>query len=478
MAIIPQNTPGQRADFNAPIFTDAVGKSMLICTPLTEKETIFRVIPELNEQGVVIPMCRTYDATGHDWSNIATEDIMSNGGILAKFTGSVIPARPGDTSGAPDTSIAEPDLPFRGLQIRLKGRMNKNTVPVEHQAQVTQIMNRMGNRPAPLSCAKVLLIQAWILCDNGTWLVDANRQAAPRRGFIMLKPSHSQALRQLLIEGFTAGLDFFSPDTGACFRAHGFPAGTFPGQQLATGTVTLCTMQGAPLTFPGATDPPTPQGRIPVTPLAYGPQTASPLPPSFWQGPSSFMPWGKCIRRHTLQDLLARQLACFGPAVCQLAFPTEYGAPVQVMSQPMHLGPPAAAFGQPPAQVQTGPPAAAWGQQPQAPVAPQGPPAGAFGQPPAQLSTGPTFQTQPAPGAPAPAQPAFGQQQPPRPAQQPAAPQGPPANAFGAPSLHQAVAPQQPAAAAPAPVVVTSTADAAALQAAFAQTLGAQIPKV
>jgi len=499
MAIIPTNVPGQKSDFNAAIFTDGVAKSMLLCVPKTEGETIFRVIPEINAQGQPVPMCRTFDATGHDFSSMTLESAAVGNGVIGKFTGSIFPARPGDTSGAPDYGIPEPDLPFKGLYIRLKGRLKKNQVPIELQSSVTQMLTRGPNRPAPLDVSQFVLVQAWILKDNGVLCVDpTTKQPVPRRGVIMLKSSAAQGMKQLLTELFTAGIDAYDPNAGVCFMISGFPPKTFPGQELAVAFALPCTMSGIPLTFRGHTPPPAPAGRPPVQYSEFSAATASPLPPSFWQGANAFVDWNKMIRRYTLQELFKKQLGCFGPSICQFAFPNEYGAPAPMAQQPgFQQQPQQPAFGQPVPQqgFQAPQQQPSFGQVPQQPVqvpqqgfqAPQQPlvtPQQAFGQQPAQMSQ-PTFP--PAQGQPQ--QPAFGQQ-----------PQQPQQGAFGAPPLQQAVqqpqapqqpafgqqAPQQPVAGAfgqppmtpqqPQGVPVVAVQNAADLQAAFAAAMGTPAP--
>ena len=444
-------------------------------TPKTNAVSIVRFLPEIAPDGTPYPMARVVDAQGIDYSNFWFERVAVAAGTANLFTGLV---RPLGMDGRVDLVTDEPNLPWSGLFIQLKGRLKKGQInPMLVPVLQTALAKRQGDRPGALdNPGSMHFAQGVVIMANNAALAQMQTNTA-----IVLKQSAFTSFDAIAKAAYLAGIDIFSPSGGCYVKFWGLPPKTLPGQEQASMQCGLCDYNGNVMQFPGMPQLYFPKGVNPTL-INYAP---SPIPDDFCR--SAWHPWEDCFLRFTRDDHIKKMVSAFGPVLVAEAFGDDIarlGIPLPQMATgyppqapagyPQAPGyPPQAPAGYPQAPA----PAAPWGNHvaPVAPVATVNPwpaPAAPMAPPAAPAAAPANPWGNPAAPAAAPAAP-WGNPAAPAAPVAPAAPANPwpapaaPANPWPAPAAPAApapAAPPAPAPAAPAASVIPSSANALASQ--------------
>ncbi len=171
--------------------------------PSTKKGvTIFRPIPQVHEDGSILPMVVNKTASGYDFSALDVENVIINQGKDARFTAF---AKPSDRP-----SLDEDELPWSTMFIRLRGRQKAKEIPSDLVDRVDALFERKKDVPAPLEQVReMVLCQAVLLQFN-----DKRLEKPLGRQCMFLSVSAVQAMNETLSAAWDKGVDVFSPENG------------------------------------------------------------------------------------------------------------------------------------------------------------------------------------------------------------------------------------------------------------------------
>ena len=186
------------------------------CAPSTKKGvTIFRPIPEIDEEGNILPMVTSDALEELDFSNTLLETVARYTGTTIKFTGL---CRSSDRVGQ-----RERDMVFPLLFIRLRGLQKEEdekagVIPKHLKDEVYRLLGSKNDRKAALqNCRAMCMMQGIVLRYDGQELP----KPRPRQAIMMTKTATkslaklmSQAYKRKDQEGNPAPIDIFSPDNG------------------------------------------------------------------------------------------------------------------------------------------------------------------------------------------------------------------------------------------------------------------------
>jgi hypothetical protein len=240
--------------------------------PSTEKGiTIFRPIPEVSADGTIRPMILGDTPAGPDYSAIRIEQVVINSGLDSRFSGL---AKPSDRPDA-----AEAEMPFPGLYIRLKGKLNRKDFEKGDPMKDRIEELFAGGMKAPLrQVSTMTMIQCVVFRLN-----DKELEKPASRQVLFLTSTAAEALNELFKEAHSKGIDVFSPETGCQIILE-------PEKQ-----------RGSDMKFFNATL----GERIPLNV-----KTCQKL----------WVPWEKALRFHKYDDHLKALLAAFGRDIVEQAF--------------------------------------------------------------------------------------------------------------------------------------------------------------
>jgi hypothetical protein len=375
--------------------------------------TIIRLFPEVAPDGTILPMVVGHDANGPIFSNLMMEKMAFYAGTHTKFHGVV---RPTD-AGYRD--LGDPDLPFAGLYISLKGDINKNRIqdPAVFK-EVSQLLNKTEKGSAPLSNVQDhVLGQGMVLQLNGQ-----NCEPMIQRGVIVFGANALKALQVCLTQAASMGIDVFDPKAGYALQI----------DPVATAGSKVVSFNINPVAAPG-------QAPVPF-----------PLPAELM---NAWVPWDDILRRYTYDELIQKMVIAYGANIVSLK--PAFRDRIEQLKLASAPAPATTGYVARPASAPA--PTSGWGARPAAPTAP---------------TAAPAAQTP----APAPAPSGWGKAAPTPASVAPVAPSAPPvaaptAGGWGAVQAPASVAPTAPT---PAPAGTAAPVD---LEAAYKRILEQQQKK-
>lgn len=244
------------------------GSGLTAVKPKVNDVSIIRFIPEQAADGTPLPMVVGQDANGPLFSNLAMEPLVLFAGSMTKFHGLVRPSDPGLRD------MDDPDLPFAGLYIKLKGDMNKNRVPQDQYMLVNELLKKPKGGSAQLAQVQDhVLGQCCVIQINGKACNPPDTKRV-----VVLGKSAKLALAACLRQAYENGIDVFDPKTGFALKIYGSP-------------------------------------KIGDTPQNFIIEPAYPLelPESAWK--NQWVPWDAALKRYTYDELIGKMVAAYGAGV-------------------------------------------------------------------------------------------------------------------------------------------------------------------
>ncbi len=266
MATSLHDSNSQKGDAIQEILKSGCGLTAV--KPKVGEETIVRIIPETDGNGNPVPMIAGHDANGPLFSNLTTEPLVLFAGAMTKFHGLIRPSDPGLHD------MPEPDLPFSGLYIKLKGDMNKKRVPVDQYMVVNELLTKPANGSAQLAQVQNhVLAQVCVMQLNGK----AVNPPATKQVMVLGK-SAKMALTACLLEAAKNRVDVFDPKGGFLLKIYGTPKVNNAVQNFII----------------------EPAGQIEI-------------PEGAWK--NQFVPWDQCLKRYSYDELIHKMVAAYGAGV-------------------------------------------------------------------------------------------------------------------------------------------------------------------
>ena len=263
-----------------------------IIRPKTKHFTEVRFIPEVKEDGTILPTVLSVTPDGDvDVSNARALLSVVTCGLVNKFTGIIEPT---DLMTPTPPDVA---LPFIGLWIRLKNRMkNPDKINPALLPKVMLALNRNDKKFTPLPRPdRMVFLQCVAIIENDKVLPKPALKQA-----VALPVTAVTGLNRLVREQHAAGVDLFSPDNGYTVKFSGLPPDPDKGRTTPTFKVEL-------------------GNKLPIK---------EDMCRKLW------VPWDTALRRYTMKELFSQMVRCFGPELVQSVFEDEYK---------LYMDPPAAA---------------------------------------------------------------------------------------------------------------------------------------
>lgn len=261
---------GER-NFNQDVF---VSNTLTAVRIATKGKSTVRIYPELDAEGNPVPMLTSVDPLM--FSAIHREFISLGQGIQTKYTGSIVPS---DRLSMGDDNREEPNLPFLGLYIAIKGQLNKlqrGEVGSTDLMRASTLIGSAKDSVAPMGrVAKCALLQGTVFQENGQSFAQPKDSCG-----IILTTAAISALATCLTEAALAGIDVFHPTQGYMLEFVGVPS---PDNKPAGYKVSL----GTQLAFPEG----------------Y---------------PHRFRPWDSVIKRLPYDELIRKMVSSYGADIVSL----------------------------------------------------------------------------------------------------------------------------------------------------------------